>query len=253
MDGTDEAEACLPYNMGPKMKDKKIAILQSNYIPWKGYFDIINHVDEFFFHDDLQYTKNDWRNRNLIKTEKRTTWLTIPCGTNKNRLICEVKLIDQKWQKTHWQQITKYYCKTKYWSVYKDFFEEIYLNKKWLLLSELNQTLIKAISWEILGIKTVFRDSREYNLVKLKGDRVLELVKKANATSYLTGPSAKSYLNEYIFEKAGINVVWMDYSGYPEYKQLYPPFEHHVSIIDMIFNEGPETYKYMNSIDIVQG
>ena len=226
---------------------KRIAILQSNYIPWKGYFDIINSVDEFIFYDDLQYTKNDWRNRNLIKTEKGLKWLTIPCGTNLNRMICEVRLRDDMWQRKHWEQICFYYCKTKYWGIYKDFFEEIYLNRKWPYLSELNQTLIKGISQEILGIKTLFRDSREFNLVNKKGDRVLELVKKDNATSYFSGPSAKNYLNEQIFKEAGISIVWMDYSYYPEYEQLYPPFNHRVSIIDLIFNEGPYSKNYMKS------
>jgi len=210
---------------------KRIAILQSNYIPWKGYFDIINLVDEFIFYDDLQYTKNDWRNRNLIKTEKGPKWLTIPCGANENRLICEVELTDNKWQQKHWQQIIMYYSKTKYWGIYKEFFEGFYLNKKWKFLSELNQVMIKAISLEIFGIKTIFRDSREFHLVNKKGDRVLELVKKTNASTYLSGPSAKNYLDELKFEDAGIKVDWMDYSGYPEYNQLYPPFEHRLVLL----------------------
>jgi hypothetical protein len=226
---------------------KRIAILQSNYIPWKGYFDIVNSVDEFIFYDDLQYTKNDWRNRNLIKTEKGPKWLTIPCGINLNRMICEVRLRDDMWQRKHWEQICKYYCKTKYWDLYKDFFEEIYLNRKWSYLSELNQMLIKRIGQEILGIKTLFRDSREFNLINKKGDRVLELVKKADATSYFSGPSAKNYLSEKIFKEAGIPIVWMDYSDYPEYEQLFPPFDHRVSIIDLIFNEGPDSRNYMKS------
>ena len=85
--------------------EKKVAISQSNYIPWKGYFDLINMADEFIFHDDLQYTKNDWRNRNKIKTKNGLQWLTIPCGSSEDRLICEVNLLDSKWQKAHWNQI----------------------------------------------------------------------------------------------------------------------------------------------------
>jgi hypothetical protein len=195
----------------------------------------------------LQYTKNDWRNRNLIKTERGLKWLTIPCGTNLNRMICEVRLRDNKWQRVHWEQIYRYYSKAKYWGKYKEFFEEIYLNRKWSSLSELNHTLIKGISHEILGIKTLFRDSREFNLFYKKGERVLELVKKANATIYFSGPAAKKYLNEQIFKEAGILIVWMDYSDYPEYEQFYPPFEHQVSIIDLIFNEGPGSKNFMKS------
>jgi len=226
---------------------KRIAILQSNYIPWKGYFDIINFVDEFIFYDDVQYTKNDWRNRNLIKTEKGPKWITIPCGANEKRLICEVELKDKKWQQKHWQQLKIYYGKTKYWGIYKNFFENFYLNKEWKYLSEVNQCMIKTICREILGIKTIFRDSREFNLANAKGDRVLELAKNTNATTYLSGPSAKNYIDEQKFFKAGIKVNWMDYSGYPEYNQLYPPFDHKVSIIDLIFNVGSEAPKFMKS------
>jgi hypothetical protein len=226
---------------------KKIALIQSDYIPWKGYFDIINSVDEFFFHDDLQYTKNDWRNRNLIKTDKGPVWITIPCGTNEKRLICEVEMKDNKWQKVHWQQIERFYNNAKYWDLYRDYFEEVYLKHQWRFLSDLNQTLIINISVNILGIKTRFRDSREFELVGSKGERVLELIKKAEATSYLSGPLAKNYLDLNRFKESGIKVIWMDYSGYPEYEQQYPPFEHRVSIIDLIFNEGPEAFKFMKS------
>jgi hypothetical protein len=226
---------------------KKIAILQSNYIPWKGYFDIINSVDEFVFHDDLQYTKNDWRNRNRIKTERGATWLTIPCGTNQKRLICEVEMKDNSWQKKHWNLIERNYCKTRYWNIYKDFFSEIYLCNKWDKLSEFNQILIKKISKELLGVTTIFKDSREFNLKLSKAERVLELLKKIGATSYLSGPSARNYLKESMFKEANIDLYWMDYSGYPEYNQLFKPFIHSVSIIDLIFNEGPDSRNYMKS------
>ena len=226
---------------------KKIAILQSNYIPWKGYFDIINMVDMFIFHDDLQYTKGDWRNRNKIKTDKGTEWLTIPCGTSEKRLICEVTLNDSLWQKQHWNKIQLFYKKSPYFSFYKSFFEEIYLNRKWTNLSELNQHMIIKISREIFNIKTVFEDSRNFGLKKRKAERVLELLKKAKATHYLRGPSAQNYFDSDFLLKHGISIEWMDYNGYPEYNQLYPPFEHHVSILDLIFNEGENAVNFMKS------
>lgn len=226
---------------------KKIAILQSNYIPWKGYFDIINMVDEFIFHDDIQYTKNDWRNRNKIKTDKGLTWITIPCGINEKRLICEVELLDHSWQKKHWSLITNYYSKTQYWKYYKVFFEDFYLGQEWDSLSELNQKMIISISNELLNVKTIFKDSRDFNLTKSKEERVIELLKKNNASNYLSGPAAKDYIDVSYFLKNNIKVSWMDYSNYPEYNQLFPPFEHGVSIIDLIFNEGPNAYKFLKS------
>ncbi|MBN1253421.1 MAG: WbqC family protein [Bacteroidales bacterium] len=226
---------------------KRVAILQSNYIPWKGYFEMINMVDEFIFHDDLQYTKNDWRNRNLIKTSNGAKWLTIPCGTNEKRLICEVELNDKSWQRKHWNQIVNNYRKAKYFKDYYKIFEEIYLNKSWDNLSELNQYLIKFISREILNIKTKFLDSRDYNLKFKKSERVLEILLKVNANVYLSGYSAKNYLKLQDFIDNEIHIEWMDYTGYLEYNQLFPPFEHAVSILDLIFNEGENAKKYLKS------
>ena len=229
------------------MTHKKVAIIQSNYIPWKGYFDIINMVDEFIFYDDVQYTTRDWRNRNLIKTPRGTEWLTIPCGKSRDRLICEVILNDKSWQKKHWYKIKENYRNSAYFSDYKEIFESIYLGSRWDNLSELNQYIIKLIACELFGIRTYFLDSRVFNLKSHKAERIIELLKKTNATSYLSGTSAKNYINEEMFKNENIEIEWMDYTGYPEYKQLFPPFEHHVSVIDLIFNEGPDAKKYMKS------
>lgn len=228
---------------------KKVAILQSNYIPWKGYFDIINMVDLFIFHDDLQYTNGDWRNRNKIKTNNGTEWLTVPCGKSEKRLISEVELNCNKWQQKHWNKITNNYRKAKYFKDYVNFFEEIYLSKKWTNLSEMNQYIIKKISQEILSIDTLFDDSKNYNLQHKKADRVVELLKKSEATLYLSGPAAKDYLTEEHLLSENIKLEWMDYYGYKEYDQLFPPFEHNVSILDLIFNTGPNIRKYMKSFN----
>jgi hypothetical protein len=223
----------------------RVAILQSNYIPWKGYFDIIGSVELFIFHDDLQYTKGDWRNRNKIKTPKGVEWLTVPCGTSEHRLICDVQLTNPDWQCKHWRLIKTHYVKTPYFKQYSPFFEEIYLGRKWSNLSDMNHHIIKAISIELLGMTTRFDDSRVYNLEAAKGDRVIELLKKVGATTYLSGPAAKSYLDESAFSAECIDLEWMNYIGYPEYPQLNPPFDHSVSIIDLFFNMGPDAASSM--------
>lgn len=226
---------------------KKVAILQSNYIPWRGYFDIINMVDEFVFYDDLQYTSRNWRNRNSIKTSHGLKWLTIPCGVSRSRLICEVELKDEHWQYKHWQSIFLNYKKATYFNIYSSFFEDFYLNNTWTNLTELNHYLIKAIAKDILGIQTKFIDSRQFDCKFRKEERVFEILDKTKATHYLSGPAAKEYLHEEKFRNRGIELEWMDYSNYPEYSQLYPPFEHRVSIIDLIFNEGPNAKRFMKS------
>ncbi|GBU24693.1 hypothetical protein R83H12_01327 [Fibrobacteria bacterium R8-3-H12] len=224
---------------------KKVAILQSNYIPWKGYFDIISQVDEFIFYDDVQYTNRDWRNRNKIKTPDGLLWLSVPVGQSKNRLICDVKIEDNDWQKKHWQSILQFYKKAPFFNEYKSFFEHFYLNETHRNLSDMNIGLIKKICPEILNIKTIFKDSREFGLQGKKEIRLLELLSKIGATHYLSGLSAKDYICEQHFKDKNIKLEWMDYSGYPEYKQLFGKFEHAVSILDLIFNVGSDSAFYV--------
>lgn len=227
----------------------KVATIQSSYLPWKGYFDIINAVDLFIFYDDVQYTKRDWRNRNRIKTSAGVKWLTIPCVANCDQLIYEVSLKDHHWQQKHWRAITHNYSRAKYFKHYEDFFESIYIGRTWHNLSELNQYVIKKISSEILHIDTRFEDSRNYSHTGKKEKRVLDLLSRCGATSYLCGPSARSYINEDHFSAANIELLWMDYTGYPAYQQLYPPFDHQVSIIDLIFNKGPQATAFMKTFE----
>jgi hypothetical protein len=224
---------------------KKVGVIQSNYVPWKGYFDIINDVDLFIFYDDVQYTKNSWRNRNKVKTSQGIIWLTIPVGHREDRLICDVQIANSSWSKKHWETIKQSYSKAPYFKRYQDFFENIYLNSNLSNLSEFNQFLIKTISKDFLNIKTEFKDSQAYHAEGEKLDRLLDLLIKVEADVYISGPTAKAYINENRFGEAGIELVYKDYSGYPEYSQLFPPFEHAVSILDLLFNCGPEAPYYI--------
>ncbi|SFB74294.1 WbqC family protein [Massilia yuzhufengensis] len=226
---------------------KKVVVLQSNYIPWKGYFDLIHDADVFIFYDDVQYTKNDWRNRNKIMMAGGPKWLTIPTGTNANRLICEVELTDTNWQASHWESIKQNYRGSPFFKLYRRFFEDVYLARRWQSLSELNQHVIKSISSELLGIDVKFDDSRHYALTGQRLDRLIDLVRQTGATHYISGPAAKSYIEEERFRDIGVQLVWKDYSGYPTYPQTPPPFDHGVSIIDLLFNTGP------NAADMIWG
>ena len=223
---------------------KKVSILQSNYIAWKGYFDIIQKVDEFILYDDVQYTRSDWRNRNKIKTPNGPTWLTIPVGKHYNR-IDETIISDSGWGKKHWSTLVNAYKATPYFKDYKDIFENFYLNTNEKYLSLVNYELITIIN-KIMGINTKITWSTDYKLIEGKSARLADLVMQAGGTEYLTGPSAKSYLEVYLFTDNGIKVSWMDYSGYPEYHQLHPPFEHAVTVLDLIFNEGPNAMNMIN-------
>jgi hypothetical protein len=224
---------------------KHVAILQSNYIPWKGYFDIIHDVDLFVFHDDLQYTKGDWRNRNRIKTPAGPKWLTIPVGTSENRLICEVGLPRSGWAGKHWEKLEQSYGRSPFFETYRTFFEDLFGRMEFDTLSELNRHLIEHISREFLGIETKFGDSRTYAPLGRKQDRVLDLLKKAGATTYVSGPAARAYIDEDRFTAENIEIVWKDYSGYPEYDQPHPPFAHDVTILDLLFCLGPDAPRYI--------
>jgi len=227
---------------------KKIAIIQSNYIPWKGYFDIINTVDEFILFDDVQYTRRDWRNRNKIKTPKGAEWITIPIESKGNffQPINKTKIVDSNWAKKHWKTIEQNYLKAKYFKKYKDFFKEIYLGFQEEYLSKVNFRFIKAIN-QILKIPTKISLSSDYRLVNGKNEKIIAICKQAKATEYLSGSAAKDYIIEDLFKKEGLKLTWVDYSGYPKYNQLYPPFEHGVSVIDLIFNEGLRAKEFMKS------
>lgn len=227
------------------MNARRVAVLQSNYIPWKGYFDIIHDVDLFIFYDDVQYTKNDWRNRNRIKSARGAEWITIPAGESHERLICEVEIKDSSWQAKHWRTLLQNYSRCPHFSAYKSYFEDVYLGRRWTNLSELNQGLIRHISREFLGIRTEFADSRHWAVSGQKLDRLLSLVVQSGATTYLSGPSAMSYIDPERFAQVGIGLEWKDYAGYPEYPQRFPPFEHGVSILDLLFNAGPEAGGYI--------
>ena len=208
---------------------------------------MINSVDEFIFYDHAQYTKNDWRNRNLVKTKQGIKWLTIPVRQLKlDQPISDTKIVDKKWAKKHWKTISQNYSKTKYFKEYRNIFEELYLNCTEEYLNQINYKFITAINL-ILGITTKIRFSSEFDLIEGKTARLLALCKDCNADTYLSGPAAKVYLDQDLAKKENISIEWMDYSGYSEYSQLHPPFVHGVSILDLIFNEGPKATKYMRS------
>jgi len=226
----------------------KVAISQSNYIPWKGYFDLIAKVDEFVLFDEVQYTKRDWRNRNIVKTKDGLQWLSIPV-INKGKFsqsISEVEILDSHWCEKHWTAISHNYSKAPYFKDLKSEIEGLFQKASEMkYLSQVNFLFIKWIC-EYLNINTKLTWSS--NFTKLKNDkneRLIEICSELRATEYISGPAAKSYLDVYEFNKQGINVKFMDYTDYPVYKQLTKDFEHSVSILDLIFNEGKNTASFM--------
>ena len=207
-------------------------------------------VDEFVIYDEAQYTKRDWRNRNMIKTKDGLKWLTIPVQVKGKyeQKINETRVSDKDWAGKHWKTICHNYSHAVRFEKYREKFEKAYEVVSGMdLLFEINIYFIKFIV-EILGIKTEFSQSGQYRLTGNRSEKIISACKQAGADIYITGPAAKSYIDTQLFKAEGFSLVWMDYSGYPQYKQLFTPFDHKVSIIDLIFNEGTETKKFLKSI-----
>lgn len=225
---------------------RRVVINQSNYLPWKGYFDLIHDADLFIFLDDVQFTKNDWRNRNVIKGPNGPCWLTIPVGPATNRRVDEVPLPGGNWRDKHWRTLVQSYGKAPHFARYETFLRRLYApDAPWRTLSEFNQSVIASIASEQLGIRTVFARSTDFNVSGHGAERVLGLLKAAGATTYISGPRGRDYLNPSRFADDNIEIIWKDYSAYPVYPQLHPPFNHAVSIVDLLCHVGPEAPRYI--------
>ena len=225
---------------------KTVAIVQSSYIPWKGYFELIARSDEFILFDDVQYTKRDWRSRNVIKTRDGLQWLTIPVNVSGRffQPIKEVRIAERVWNKRHWKTIVANYARAPYFAEYRDRHRAVVCNAIDESLSKINHRFIVGLC-DLIGIQTRITWSMDYRVVEGKTERLVELCRQAGATRYLSGPSARAYVDPKLFDEAGIALEFVDYDGYREYAQLFPPFEHGVSVIDVLFNVGPAAREHI--------
>lgn len=228
---------------------KRIAIIQSNYIPWKGYFDMIAAVDEFILYDDMQYTRRDWRNRNQIKTPQGVQWLTVPVKVKGKYLqsIRETEIDGTDWAAAHWKTIAQNYRRAPHFEEVAAIFEPLYLQHQYTHISELNRKLIEAVC-SYLGINTKISNSWDYQLIDGKTERLADLCARAGGSEYISGPSAKDYIEEDIFTERGIKLSWFGYTGYPEYPQLFGEFTHGVTILDLLFTCGKYAPHYMKHV-----
>lgn len=227
---------------------KRVAILQSNYIPWKGYFDLINSVDDFVIYDTVQFTARDWRNRNRIKTPAGLTWLTIPVRhVHRHQLIQQTVVDNPRWAEKHWKSLSQNYSNVACIRQYGPLFQKIYEQaEQETYLSAINYLFMSTIC-NLLGIGTRLSWSSSYTLVPGRTERLVDLCLQLNATEYVSGPAARDYINADLFSSAGIKLTYIDYSGYMEYRQPFGSFEHAVSIVDLIFNEGANAPSFMKS------
>jgi hypothetical protein len=224
----------------------KVAVIQSSFIPWRGYFDFIAGVDVFVFLDDVQYSKNGWRNRNRIKTPRSTRWITVPVRhCSLSQLICESEIDDQNdWRESHIHLWRENYGTTPYYGDVMGLIGDMG-RATFDTISELNIALTKKIA-DYLQIRTRTMLSSELQLSGTKTDRLIDLLKKLNATTYLSGPSADAYLDRGVFSRNGIRLEYKSYD-YESYPQLWGPFEGAVTVLDLIANCGPDAKSHIRS------
>jgi hypothetical protein len=227
----------------------KCVILQPSYIPWRGYFDQINKTDIFVFYDDVQYDKHGWRNRNLIKTPDGKKWLSIPVYTHgtleQHTPINQIQITwSTPWNEAHFKALKMAYTKAPHFKKYEPLLSEFY-GRRDEKLADFNIGFTIALARE-LGIQhTKFMRSSEMGVTGRGTDRLLTILQKIGSDHYITGPAAKKYLEPEKFTTAGITLEYMNYD-YPEYPQLYPPYDPFVSILDLLFMTGPDAGKYFS-------
>jgi hypothetical protein len=228
---------------------KRVAVMQSNYIPWKGYFDMIAAVDEFILFDEMQYTRRDWRNRNKIKTAQGLQWLTVPVRSRGKytQTISETEINGSDWVEKHWKALELSYRRAPHWDSVAAWLRPLYFDVEYLWLSQMNQLFLQRCC-DQLSIKTKISRSEEYELAEGKSERLADLCIQAGADEYVSGPAARSYIDEDIFVARNLKLRWFDYDCYPEYPQLWGAFEHGVTILDLFFNCGPEAPAYLKEL-----
>lgn len=222
---------------------RTIGILQPGYLPWLGFFEQLYKSDIFIIYDDVQYDKNSWRNRNRIKTSNGIEWLTIPVHGKITSKILDIVIDNSKdWRRKHLKAIEVNYRKAPYFKDYWKIFEKI-LNQEWEKLIDLNMALICEIN-KILGINTKIEFSSKLNIIGDKINRLINICKYFDADVFYEGTAGKNYIDEKIFDEAGIKIKFQDYK-HPVYHQIYGDFVPYLSIVDLIFNEGPKSLQIL--------
>ena len=223
--------------------------MQSNYIPWKGYFDMIASADEFILYDDMQYTRRDWRNRNLIKTPNGTQWLTVPviAKGKYTQTIRETEINGTEWIDKHIRSMESNYRRAP---CFEEISSRIFpvLKREHTHLHALNRDLIETIC-EYLNIDTKLSNSWDYELVEGKTEKLCNLCIQAGGQEYISGPNARSYIDDSVFDEASVKLTWFSYDNYPEYPQQWGEFVHGVSILDLLFNCGQDSGNYMKYVN----
>jgi hypothetical protein len=214
---------------------------QPVYLPWLGLFHKIYLADKFCIYDIVQYQTHDFNSRNKIKTHTGGIWLSVPVESkfHLEKKLCDLRIVNNGWNKKHFRTIVMAYKKAPFFEQYIEGLEQILIKKTYEFLTDLNTDilvyLLQALSIDIPLVK-----ASDYDFVGKKSDLVLDMCKKLGASKFIFGALGKNYADVESFTQAGIQVYFQDYQ-HPVYNQLYGDFLPYMSVIDLLFNEGPQS------------
>lgn len=221
----------------------KVAIMQPTYLPWMGYFGLINAVDVFVILDDVQFVHRSWQRRNRIKMAEKAIWLSVPVQKKFGQNINEVKISNTtNWASTHITSIIHAYRKTKYFEDYIPYLNEIY-EREWVYLAKFNTHIIKLFC-DLLKITTLHIHASELNIEGTKTDRLINILNKIGGDEYVSPPGSRVYIEDHKFIENDIELLWFEYN-HPTYSQMSNVFISHLSIVDLLFNNGPDSLNYI--------
>lgn len=218
-----------------------VSVHQPQYLPWLGYFDKIYKSDLFVFLDNVQYKKREFQNRNKLRTKDGSMWLTVPVITKGKytQKISEVEIENESdWRAQHLKSLEFNYSGTEYFDEYIDFFRKTY-SREWAKLIELNVHIINYLL-ETLEIKTPVKFESSLDIITESTQRIIDICKRLGADTYLSGAGGKDYMDESLFEKEKIKLMYQNFE-HPVYKQRFSPFEPYMSVVDLLFNCGKES------------
>jgi WbqC-like protein family len=216
----------------------RVTIHQPQFLPWLGYLDKIDQADLFIVLDTVQFKKNEWQNRNRIRTATGWQWLTVPVLQHFGQRIEDVRINPTAaWQAQHLRALDMHYARAPYRDRYVSELRELY-EQSWTKLSDLNRATIKWLL-EAYGIATPVQSATEWNARDEPTDRLVDLCRAVGATCYLAGPGADGYMDKPRFEASGVQLE-MQVFQHPRYRQVYEPFEPNLSALDLLLMQGPD-------------
>lgn len=216
-----------------------VAVHQPQYLPWLGYFDKIDRADAFVFLDDVQYKKNEWQNRNRIRTAQGWQWISVPVLNQFAQQIKDVRINNRvRWKKKHFHALLYNYAKSPYFEEHRPFFERTY-NRGWEYLLDINTHVIEYLV-SALGINTEIVIASNLNVRNHPTERLIDICKALGADTYLAGKGGYKYMDMEKFRQAGIKVLFQDFK-HRAYSQLFGTFEPFMSVVDLLFNHGKES------------